>query len=310
LVAGWRPDIIHAHDWLVAQTARTLHQVTGSPVVVTMHATEHGRQQGWLAEPLPRAIHSVERWLCRDAARVITCSQFMAAEVRTLYGLDPQDVQVIPNGIDPTNDIDPAAARGTDADGDHAGQRGAGRPRLVFAGRLVHEKGLQELIKALPLLRPELPNVRLVVAGTGGQLADQQDRARRYGVADLIDWVGFLDSAQLAALFTSADLVVVPSLYEPFGLVALEAQLAGTPVAAANTGGLAELVEPGATGFRFQPESPSAIADVVRDVVADPVRARTMAALAQERARQDYSWAAIASRTAAVYADVTSGRPR
>ena len=81
LVSRWRPDVIHAHDWLVAQTAHTLHQVTGSPVVVTVHATEYGRQQGWLTAPVPRAIHSVERWLCRDAAAVIACSHFMAAEV-------------------------------------------------------------------------------------------------------------------------------------------------------------------------------------------------------------------------------------
>jgi glycogen(starch) synthase len=182
----------------------------------------------------------------------------------------------------------------------------AGRPLLVFAGRLVHEKGLQELIKALPLLRAELPELRLVVAGTGAQLADQQNRANRYGVADLINWAGFLDAAALTPLFTAADLVVIPSLYEPFGLVALEAQLTGTPVAVSNTGGLAELVEPGVTGVRFEPESPAAIADAVRLLVADPDRARAMAARAQQRARRDYSWAAVAQRTAEVYAEVWS----
>jgi glycogen(starch) synthase len=145
-----------------------------------------------------------------------------------------------------------------------------------------------------------------VVAGTGAQLADQQNRANRYGVADLINWAGFLDAAALTPLFTAADLVVIPSLYEPFGLVALEAQLTGTPVAVSNTGGLAELVEPGVTGVRFEPESPAAIADAVRLLVADPDRARAMAARAQQRARRDYSWAAVAQRTAEVYAEVRS----
>ncbi len=100
LVAGWQPDVIHAHDWLVAQTARTLRQVTGSPVVVTVHATEHGRQQGWLAEPVARAIHSAERWLCRDAAAVIACSRFMAGEVAGLFQLEPDRIRVIGNGAD------------------------------------------------------------------------------------------------------------------------------------------------------------------------------------------------------------------
>ncbi len=221
LVARWRPDVLHAHDWLVAQTAHTLHQVTGSPVVVTVHATEHGRQQGWLAEPVPRAIHSVERWLCRDASAVIACSRFMAAQVSELFQLEPSHLRVIANGV-ATAKTDSRLTLET-----RRAPRSAAGPLLVFAGRLVHEKGLQELIKALPLLRSELPGLRLVVAGTGQQLTAQQDRAARYGVSGLIEWAGFLDAAELATLVSTADLVVVPSLYEPFGLVALEAQLAG-----------------------------------------------------------------------------------
>jgi glycogen(starch) synthase len=146
--------------------------------------------------------------------------------------------------------------------------------------------------------------VRLVVAGAGQQLSDQQDRAARYGVSDLIDWVGFLDPAALAGLLATADLVVVPSLYEPFGMVALEAQVAGTPVAVSDTGGLAELVEPGLTGLRFAPQSPAAIAAAVRDVVADPEGARRRAARAQRRAREEFGWVAVARRTAEVYASV------
>jgi len=300
LVSGWRPDVIHAHDWLVAQTARTLHEVTGSPIVATVHATEHGRQQGWLTESTPRAIHSVERWLCRDAAAVITCSRFMAAEVSRLFQLDPAEVRVIGNGAGSAS----TAGSRPEVETAAAGRASRGQPLLVFAGRLVHEKGLQELIKALPLLREELPGLRLVVAGAGPQLADQQDRAARYGVGELIDWAGFLDAAALAGLLAAADLVVVPSLYEPFGMVALEAQLTGAPVAVSDTGGLAELVQPGVTGLRFAPENPAAIAAAVREVVADPEGTRRRAARAQRRARAEFGWPAVAARTAEVYASV------
>ena len=302
LLADWQPEVIHAHDWLVAQTAHTLRQLTGSPVVVTVHATEYGRQQGWLTDPVPRAIHSVERWLCRDAAAVIACSRFMAAQVAELFQLPVSRIRVIGNGVEAASQADSRAELETVTTS--PGRTRDGQPLLVFAGRLVHEKGLQELIKALPLLRDELPGVRLVVAGAGQQLADQQDRAARYGVSDLITWAGFLEDAELTALFAAADLVVVPSLYEPFGLVALEAQLAGTPVAVSDTGGLAELVEPGHTGLRFAPENPAAIAAAVRQVVADPAAARRWAAAAQRRAREEFGWAAVARRTAEVYAGV------
>jgi glycogen synthase len=303
LVSQWRPDVIHAHDWLVAQTAHTLHEVTGSPVVATVHATEYGRQQGWLTEPAPRAIHSVERWLCSNAAAVITCSRFMAAEVSRLFQLDPTEVRVIGNGAESTTESR-SDVETTTTSGDNAARTYDGEPLLAFAGRLVHEKGLQELIKALPLLRPELPGVRLVVAGTGQQLSAQQDRAARYGVGELIDWAGFLSATEVAGVMAAADLVVVPSLYEPFGMVALEAQLAGTPVAVSDTGGLAELVEPGVTGLRFAPENPAAIAAAVRQVLADPVGTRQMAARAQRRAREQFGWPAVARRTAEVYASV------
>jgi glycogen(starch) synthase len=289
---GWRPELIHAHDWLVGQTAVTLRQVSGAALVLTMHATEHGRRQGWLAEPLARAIHSVERWLCEQATLVIACSAFMAGELRRLYGLPADRLRVIGNGV---RLPEPAT-------GEPAWLNGS-RPVIAFAGRLVHEKGVQELIKALPLLRPEFPGLRAVIAGTGEQLAAQQDRAERYRVAELISWPGFLDQAGLHQLFGNADVVVVPSVYEPFGLVALEAQLAGTPVAVADTGGLAELVEPGVTGVRFGCQDPAALAAAVAGLLRDPADAARMAATAQQRARTGFSWDELARQTVAAYRD-------
>jgi glycogen(starch) synthase len=292
LVADWQPHVIHAHDWLVAQTSHTLHQVTGAPVVATIHATEHGRQQGWLTTPLQAAIHSVERWLCTEAAAVVTCSEFMADAAALVFQLDRRHLRVIGNGIDPQ--IWSAAQPANRVDG----------PLIAFAGRLVHEKGLQELIKAIPLLRSEFPSVRLAVAGSGPLLEEQRDRARRYGVDELITWHGQLDDAALAALFHSSDVVVVPSLYEPFGLVALEAQAAGTPVAVTDTGGLLDLVEPGVTGERFAPESPAAIAAAVAQIFSDKSRASAMAGVAQRLAVEKFSWSAVASAVADVYSDV------
>jgi glycogen(starch) synthase len=292
LVTDWQPHVIHAHDWLVAQTSRTLHQVTGAPVVATIHATEQGRQQGWLTTPLQAAIHSVERWLCTEAAAVVTCSQFMADEVAHLFQLDRRRVYVIGNGIDPRVW---SATRPEESDNGRL---------IAFAGRLVHEKGLQELIKAIPLLRNEFPGIRLAVAGSGPLLESQRDRARRYRVDELITWHGQLDDAALAVLFHRSDAVVVPSLYEPFGLVALEAQAAGTPVAVTDTGGLSDLVESGVTGEHFAPENPGAIADAVGRILSDEARASRMAEAAQRLAVEKYSWSAVSRAVKRVYQDV------
>jgi glycogen(starch) synthase len=197
---------------------------------------------------------------------------------------------------------------GTDLAAAEARFRPSG-PLLAFAGRLVHEKGLQELVKALPLLEREFPDIGLVVAGTGPDLAEQQDRAGRYRVAGRISWPGFLAGRELAALLAVADAVVVPSLYEPFGLTAVEAQLAGTPVAVCDTGGLAELVEPGRTGVRFAPQSPAAIAEAVGELLRDRAGSAASAARAQRQARSRFSWTAVAQRTADGYQRAVAGDP-
>lgn len=279
---GWVPDVVHGHDWLTADAARELAARTGAHLVSTVHATESGRQQGYLTTPLQREIDRRERRMCRESSQVLVCSQFMADEVARRFDVR---ATVIGNGAA----AGPASSNERD-------------PRLIaFAGRLVHEKGVQELIKALPILAGDHPDIHCVIAGDGPLAAAQRDRARRYRVADRIEWTGFLDAPATAGLLARAAVVVVPSLYEPFGLVALEAQLAGTPVAVADTGGLRELVADGVTGVRFAPENPAAIARAVGRLLADPAGAAAMADRACAQARSRFSWPAVADRVAAAY---------
>jgi glycogen(starch) synthase len=295
VVRRWAPDVVHAHDWLVAQSAITLAQVTGAPVVATIHALEAGRHQGWLPAPLNRAIHSVERWLVAEAATVITCSGFMQDEVTRRFDVDPSRIRVVPNGIDTGQWATTSASR-------EAARAPYGpAPLVVFAGRLVHEKGLQTLVAALPALRRAHPGLRLVVAGTGPLEAELRARARSLRVARMISWAGFLGEDALLRLLAAADLAVVPSFYEPFGLVALEAAAAGTPLVVADTGGLRDLVVDGVTGARFPSGDPGALAQVISRTLAEPARARGLANRARRRAREQFSWPAVASRTAVVY---------
>jgi len=302
LVRRWRPDVIHAHDWLVAQTAITIAEVTGAPLVATMHATEAGRHQGWLPRPLNLAIHSVERWLAHKASTIITCSSAMHDEVTRLFDKPADQVAVIPNGIDPvlwrTTPRSRAAARST--------RRGDG-PLLVFAGRLVHEKGVQTLIDALPDVRRHWSHVRLTVAGTGPYMDELQALARRRRVARAIDWTGFMAEADLAALFGAADAVVVPSIYEPFGLVALEAAAAHAPLVVTDTGGLSDLVMAGAVGAACPPDDADALAKAIGTVLDDPEAARRAAARAARLVRREYTWQAVTARTVEVYAGAQRG---
>src|SRR4051794_8082140 len=249
-------DVVHAHDWVVAHAAAAVKGAARLPLVATMHATEAGRHQGWLPGPLSRAIHTTEWWLTFEARRVITCSSHMRWEVTRLFDLPPDSVNVVPNGITPQTwqvpDDGVATARNTyvSADG----------PLIAYTGRLEYEKGVHTLLRAMPRLRRRLPGVRLVVAGTGTHEAELRALARSLRLGRAVTFTGFLDQDVLAVLATAADVAVVPSIYEPFGMVALEAAAAGTPLVVADTGGLREFVEHGITGLRFEPGDVGALA--------------------------------------------------
>jgi glycogen(starch) synthase len=296
LVRRWRPDVVHAHDWLVAQTAITLARTVRAPLVTTIHATEAGRHQGWLPAPLNRAIDSVERWLIACSDRVITCSAAMRAGVVRAASLPPDRVEVIPNGIDVARWQLPAAVR----------SRAGAAPLLVFAGRLVHEKGVQTLLSALPVLRSRHPGLRLAIAGTGGHEPALRELARRRRVARAVSWPGFLPETGLADLFASAAAVVVPSLYEPFGIVALEAAAARAPLVVAEVGGLADLAAGGVAAASFPPGDVAGLAGAVTAVLADPDGTARAVRRAARIVRRDYTWQAVAARTADVYAGLSA----
>ncbi|MET8232182.1 glycosyltransferase family 4 protein [Micromonospora sp. NPDC005298] len=290
-------DVIHAHDWLVAHTAITLAQHLDLPLVTTIHATEAGRHQGWLPEEMNRTIHGVEHWLSGSSTRVITCSGYMRDQVTTLFDIPGTQVDVVPNGVDDR------AWRARPRAVASARARFAGSGPLVgYAGRLVYEKGVQHLVHAVPRLREQHPGLRVLIAGDGPYRAELETQARRLSLSSTVRFTGFLDSTQLPAVLGATDATVVPSLYEPFGMVALEAAAAGAPLAVARTGGLAEIVEPGVTGVTFPHSDPDALAGAVGQLLGDEVFARRLARRARTMVGERYGWATIAARTAASYA--------
>jgi glycogen(starch) synthase len=297
-------DLVHGHDWLVADAADALARHAGVPYLTTIHATEYGRHQGWVDKHPQSHIHAVETWMARRADHVITCSHYMRGHVADVYGLDEERIDVIPNGIDP-DDLQPVA----DLEALRATFAAPGERLVLLVGRLVYEKGFQLALEAMPGLIRRLGNVRYLVAGSGTHEAQLKEQARRLGIAGHGTFLGWIGDDVLHSLYRIADLTVVPSIYEPFGIVALEAMASGCPCIVADTGGLREVVPNRDVGLRFRAESPRSLAHWVARVLTDPDLRDRLVTEASEHVLS-FDWGEIAVQTAELYRRVGAARPR
>ena len=292
-------DLVHGHDWLIASAGDHLARRFRCPLVMTIHATEYGRHQGWVDKHPQSHIHGVERWMANRADRVITCSHYMRGHVADVYGLEESRVTVIPNGIDPL-DLQPV----DDLDKLRA-QFAAPEERLVvLVGRLVYEKGFQLALEALPGLVERLGDVRFLVAGSGTHEQELRRQAEELGLDAHGTFLGWIGDDVLHSLYRIADLCVVPSIYEPFGLVALEAMASGCPCIVADTGGLREIVpEDERVGLRFNGGDAEHLAVMVERLLTDDALRERLVVEASEHVLS-FDWADVARQTAALYAQL------
>ena len=288
-------NLVHGHDWLVARAGDHLARRFRCPWLVTIHATEYGRHQGWVNKHPQSHIHRVERWMARRADGVITCSHYMRDHVADVFGLDERRVHVIPNGIDPmdlvpVDDLDALRSRFADPD----------QKLVLLCGRLQYYKGFQIALEALrPVIRGRR-DVRFLIAGSGTHEAELKAQARKLGLMRHGTFLGWIGDDVLHSLYRISDLCVVPSIYEPFGLVALEAMASGCPCIVADTGGLREVVPNEQVGLRFRSRDPRSLAAMMRRVLTDDdLRDRLVAEASEHVLRFD--WADVAQQTAEVY---------
>ena len=298
-------DLVHGHDWLVAVAGDHLAKRFRCPFVVTIHATEYGRHQGWVDKHPQTYIHGVERWITNRSQRVITCSHYMREQVADIFGVEEQRVTVIPNGIDP-DDLPEQPAE------DLARLRAefaTPEDKLVLLiGRLVYEKGFQLALEAMPRVLEEAPGTRFLVAGSGTHEAELKRQAEELGLMEHGTFLGWIGDDVLHLLYRIADVCVVPSIYEPFGLVALEAMASGCPCIVADTGGLREVVPHGEVGLRFRTRDPEELGRMVERVLTDAdLRGRLVAEASEHVLRFD--WSDVARRTGAIYAELASPAP-
>lgn len=307
LARGDHFDLIHAHDWLVVFGAYELKHQFHLPLLATIHATERGRIQGdVLHTELQRNIHGAEWWLVYEAWRTITCSHYMAAEVQTFFRAPGEKIDVVPNGVNLQRHHRSAEGLATCRK-----QYAAPDRTIVFAvGRLVYEKGFHLLISAVPRILSEFPDTQFVIAGRGPEALQLAQQASRLGVADHVVFPGFITDEERDCLYQLAACAVFPSLYEPFGIVALEAMAMGCPVIVTEVGGLREVVRHGQTGITVYPNDAQSVALGVIETLRDPARAAARAQQAQEVVYRDYNWDTIAAQTIAVYQRVVNERQR
>jgi glycosyltransferase involved in cell wall biosynthesis len=300
-------DLIHAHDWLVAFAATSLKRLRKTPLLATIHATERGRGRGLLGGEMAHAINGTEWWLTYEAWRVITCSAFMRDEVREYFNVPPDKIDIVPNGVDAApfdelNEVDLAEFRARWA-----------RPneRIVFnVGRVVQEKGAQVIVEAAPRVLAEMPNVKFIIAGKGSSVDDLRRRVWELGVQDRVNIAGFVSDPDRDRLLKVADAAIFPSLYEPFGIVALEAMAAKCPVIVSAVGGLQEVVRHDVTGVTIYPNNVESLAWGVLRALRDPKHARARAAKAYRVVKREYNWDRIAEQTIEIYERIVRARAR
>ena len=302
-------DLIHIHDWLPSFAGLALAKAHALPVIATIHATERGRYRGALYSDMSRAIDDAEARLAREAQRVITCSLAMQREVQTYYGVPVERIRVIPNGIDSRR---LRSLRGEDLS---EFRRKYARPDelLIFnVGRMVYEKGADLLVESAPQVLSRVPAAKFVIGGRGPLFASLTERIEAMHLYDKVLLTGFLSDDERDRLYVAADLCVFPSRYEPFGIVALEAMAAGTPVVVCDVGGLGTVVQHELTGLTAYAEDVNSLAWAIARSLNEPEAAAERAQRAIGYLESCLAWPVIAGMTLDLYRAVIaegSGEP-
>ena len=294
-------DIFHAHDWLVANAGIGLKHVFRKPLLTTIHSTEIGRRNG-IHFDYERMIHETEAWLTYEAWKVICCSDYMISHVKWAFGLPTDKLVMIPNGVD----AEAYTRMEQDDLRSFRGKFALPEEKIVlFVGRLVYEKGVHVLVNAVPKVLEKV-NAKFIIVGNGYMKEQLSNIVKNMGLAHKVQFTGFVDDETLRKLQKCADVSVVPSLFEPFGIVALEAMAAKSPVVVSDTGGLSEIVEHDVTGVKVYANNPESLAWGITKVLLDENFANLIKANAYKKVQEKYNWNKIAQQTKANYETVLS----
>ncbi len=297
-------DLIHAHDWLVGDAAIALKHNFKTPLVATIHATEFGRHNG-IHTSIQQYISGKERTLVHEAWRVIVCTQYMRREVNQVLTIPWDKIDVIFNGIRAEKKI-------PDVDFDFWGFRrkfAHDNEKIVYyVGRMTYEKGVTVLLSAAPkVLRTMDGKVKFILIG-GGNTEELKHKAGYLGIWHNCYFTGFMPDSELDKFQTVADCAVFPSLYEPFGIVALESFASRVPVVVSDTCGLPEVVRHNKTGIVTQTNNSESLAWGILEILKNPAYGQWLVENAYEDLGTRFTWSRIAKQTELVYEQVVGER--
>jgi glycosyltransferase involved in cell wall biosynthesis len=290
-----RFDLIHAHDWVVGRAAVELKNRLGLPLISTIHATEIGRG-GSLDGEYRRKVRDIERLLVEQSDRIICCSNYMFDHIQHELGAVNAKIRVIPNGVEVSR---------FKGDGEpHLIPTGVSENRkvILYVGRIVREKGIFTLLDAFEELRIRGKDVSLVFVGEGPLKEDLAKEILWRKLSDRVKLAGFVDEQKLVSLYNSSDVFTLPSQYEPFGMVVLEAMASKIPVVVSDVGGLSEIVDDGITGVKVRASDPHALAEGILRVLEDQGLSERLKENAYQMVQEKYKWNLIAEKTLEVYA--------
>jgi len=293
---GGKIDVFHAHDWLVATAGIGLKHVFRKPLLVTMHSTEIGRRDG-LHTDTEKMIHETEAWLTYEAWKVVCCSDYMVSHVRWAFGLPEDKLVMIPNGV---NTRVYENSENEDASAFRTKFAMPYEKIVLYVGRLVYEKGIHVLINAVPKVLARV-DAKFIIVGSGYMKEQLLSIVKSMRLEHKVLFLGFVDDDTLVRLQKCADVSVVPSLFEPFGIVALEAMAAKSPVVVSDTGGLSEIVDHDITGFKVYPNNPESLAGGITKILLDENYKKYIRENAYRKVQEKYDWQKIAQQTKHIY---------
>src|SRR6266702_5203277 len=297
-----RFDLIHAHDWVVGRAAVELKNRLGLPLISTIHATEIGRG-GSLDGEYRGKVRDIERLLVEQSDGIICCSNYMLDHIQHVLGAVKTKIRVIPNGVE--------ASRFNNGHQPQPIPTGVSEDRktILYVGRIVREKGIFTLLDAFEKLRKQGKDVSLVLVGEGPLKEDLAKEVLRRKLNDRVKLAGFVDEKKLVSLYNSSDAFVLPSHYEPFGMVALEAMASRVPVVVSDVGGLSEIVEDGITGVKVPASDPHALAEGILRVLENPELSERLKKNAYQAVQESYRWDLVAEKTLEAYRNISAKPP-
>jgi glycogen synthase len=287
-------DLIHVHDWLTGVAGIVLKEALDLPLLTTIHATEYGRNSGIYNE-IQSFIHEKEQLLIEKSNLIIVCSNDMKLELISVFNIEEEKIVIIPNGIEIKDQI----MKQELSFPQHKDKK------VIFSvGRIVEEKGFKTLIKAATIVKDKGHKLFFVIAGKGPLLERYRQEVKEKGLRDYLIFTGYITDDEKNAYFLNCDIVVFPSLYEPFGIVALESMLLGKPTIVSEIGGLKGIIMNRKTGLYMEPGNAENLLEQIEFLLKNPIKAKEIGSLGQNLVKGLYGWDRIASETNRVIGDV------